>query len=247
MRGDSGPPLTVDLWSMATPDFPVERWLAVLDDDEQARARRFLRAGDCRDYVAAHVLARHLLAARGAGRPAAIAFRADGNGKPHLVPAAGDCDLRFNLTHTDGLVAVATAEGADIGVDAEATDRPHVDDDMARAVFTAAELELLKGRDDASRRQAFFRLWTLKEAVAKALGTGLSTPLTALQVLGDPPRLEFLDSRPGMTEPWHLGIEAPTARHLLALAVACGDRPVTVRRRVVDGETLATTAVAERA
>lgn len=245
MPHDAGPPLTVDLWWMETRDFPVERCLAVLDNAERARAARFLHDRSRRDYVAAHVLARHLLAVRGAGRPAGQVFRTDGNGKPHLVPAAGDRDLRFNLTHTDGLVAVAAAEGAEIGVDAEAIDRPRVDDDVARAVFTAAETALLKGRDDVSRRQTFFRLWTLKEAVAKGLGTGLSTPLTAFQVLGEPPRLEFLDGRPAMTEPWHLRIEAPTARHLLALAVACGDRRVTVRHRIVDGRSLAADETAE--
>jgi 4'-phosphopantetheinyl transferase len=244
MRLDAAPPLTVDLWSMETPGFPIEKGLAVLDDDERGRAGRFLHARDRRDYVAAHALVRHLLAALGAGRPAAIRFLAEAHGKPRLSAAAGVPDLRFNLTHTDGLVAVAAAEGAEVGIDAEATDR-RVDDGVAPAVFTAAELALLEGLDGVARQQAFFRLWTLKEAAVKMLGTGLATPLRAIQVLGDPPRLGFPGGRPAATGGYHLRSEAPTARHLLALAVARGDRPVTVRRRVVTADTLEAAQAAE--
>lgn len=238
MPPDPAPPLTVDLWSMRTPDFQVEHRLAVLDDGERERADRFLHARDRRDYVAAHVLARHLLAHLGAGRPAELAFHPDGNGKPRLVPAAGHREICFNLTHTDGLVAVAATDGINVGIDAEAIDRRLVDDDVARTVFTADEMATLDGLDGAVRRYAFFRLWTLKEAAVKMLGTGLSTPLDAVQIVGDPPRLEFLNGRHGTAADWHLRIEQPTVRHLLALAVACGSRSVAVRRRIVDAHEL---------
>jgi len=235
------PTLTVDLWSMETRNFPIDRWFNILDDVEKARAGRFLQGRDRRDFVAAHVLVRYLLAARGAGRPQEIALRADSHGKPRLVSVVRERNLHFNLTHTNGLVAAAVAEGVEVGVDAEAVDRQLADVDVARAVFTAEELTSLDEAESSSRRYAFFRLWTLKEAAAKMLGTGLSTPLQGIQVLGDPPQLMLLNGDKRKTGCWHIQVEKATARHLLALAIACGGRPVAIRRRIVNAEALAAT------
>ncbi len=246
MYADAGAPLPIDLWLMETAGFSADRWQADLDEAERKRAGRFLHAHDRRDFVAAHLLARHLLASLGAGRPAALAFRPDDRGKPRLIGETADRDLRFNLTHTDGLVAVAAAEGAEIGIDAEAVDRSPVDEDIAPTVFTAAEMTSLDGLTGAAWRQAFFRQWTLKEAVVKMLGTGLSTPLPSVQVLGDPPRLVFLKGRPPKGEDCHLQVEAPTPRHLVALAVSCRGRPVTIRRRLIDGATWTTAKITEQ-
>ena len=50
-------------------------------------------------------------------------------------------------------------------------------DELAQRFFAAAECEYLRGLPPSLLREAFFRIWTLKEAYIKAEGKGLSIPL----------------------------------------------------------------------
>jgi len=166
---------TVALWSLVVPPPPrAEGWLPALSDEEAARAGRFRFAADRAAYVAAHALLRALLAAHGVGRPC---FRAGPWGKPELVDAPGG--LRFSLSHTRGLVVAGVAAGDDLGVDAELADREVDAVGLAARFFAPAEAAAIAATPAAGRMEAFLRLWTLKEAFAKAVGQGLSLPLSS--------------------------------------------------------------------
>jgi len=236
MRPDAGMPVIVDLWRMETSAFSPDRWEHLLPDAERRQAARFLHARDRRDYVAAHALTRSLLASLGLGESADIDLISGPYGKPRLAETNG---WRFNLTHTDGFVAVAAARNAEVGIDAEALDRARVDPDLTETVFTESERETLEGPDSPAWRHDFFRLWTLKEAVIKMLGTGLSTPLDSFQVLGDPPQVEFLDGRETPKDTYFLHTETTGPNHVLALCVESRGRPVEIRSRLLDATAFA--------
>jgi 4'-phosphopantetheinyl transferase len=147
-----------------------------LDDDEQARASRFLCPRAAATYRAAHTLARRVLSHyRPEVAPAAWRFGANTWGKPVVVPPLSAPG--FNLSHSGDLLAIAVA-GAEVGVDVERL-RPmaHLDE-VARHVFHPRELRWLARQPQAL--PAFFRLWTLKEALLKAAGTGFSHPAKLL-------------------------------------------------------------------
>jgi phosphopantetheine--protein transferase-like protein len=98
------------------------------------------------------------------GRPFATASGLAGSA---VMPA-------ISITHTDGL-AVAIAgqclEGEHLGIDAERI-RPR-QEAFQRIAFSDDELRLLESLADAERDEWVTRLWSAKEAVAKALGKGL--------------------------------------------------------------------------
>src|SRR5439155_20974007 len=52
--------------------------------------------------------------------------------------------------------------------------------------YTANEQSILKQADGASKYEVFFKLFTRKEALAKAVGLGLSLPLRQLDVAASP-------------------------------------------------------------
>lgn len=154
---------------------------ARLGTDEAARAAKFHHAADRRAYAGAHALLRTLLSQALPGEVAPRGWRFDQGprGKPHLAPGQGARDVRFNLSHCRGLVAIAIAEGIDVGVDVEALDRHDFDEEaIAASHFCAAERERIARIADAARRKhEFLAVWTAKEALIKALGDGLSMPL----------------------------------------------------------------------
>ena len=74
---------------------------------------------------------------------------------------------------------VCALSGAPVGVDVE---QPRCTEAVARRYFLPAELEALPDRSAGS----LTRLWTAKEAFVKALGLGLTLPLTSFTVLLEP-------------------------------------------------------------
>lgn len=97
----------------------------------------------------------------------------DDSGKPHpLGPwrehTAAKIDL--SITHTSKLIIAAVAANARIGIDIEMLGRA-LSDDFTRGVFTHEELELAAHTGEAPT--AVLRFWCAKEAISKALGTGI--------------------------------------------------------------------------
>ena len=164
---------------------PPSRWWQALCPAEQERADAFRFSGDRNAYISAHALLRHRLAMETGLGAAELRFVYDELGKPWLVNVpAGP---RFNLSHTRGMVAVATATRHAVGVDVEASDRLLSSDTaIAEQHFTSREVSALRHIKNAqSRRALFFWLWTRKEAILKATGKGLSMPLSSFCVLAD--------------------------------------------------------------
>jgi phosphopantetheinyl transferase len=94
------------------------------------------------------------------------------NGKPSLRHDAGQHVPSVSLSHTPGLIAVAVALRGSIGVDVE-RHRPRDFAALADHAFGPAERREVA--DGGS--QAFYRIWTLREAIAKATGDGLALVL----------------------------------------------------------------------
>jgi 4'-phosphopantetheinyl transferase len=179
----------------------------LLDEDERRRGERFHFERDRLIFSAAHALLRAALAARLGARHGA--FRVDGFGKPELEPPVGTPPLRFNLTHTRGLVACALVNGWDIGIDAEQMDASRPLFELAEHYFAEAEVAQLRAAAGALGTPAFYRFWTLKEAIIKAIGEGLSLPLKrfaftlaplSLAIDGDDAREWHVEECPALPE-----------------------------------------------
>jgi 4'-phosphopantetheinyl transferase len=154
-------------------------WLSAA---EHARAERFGPDALRRRWIAGRLALRHVLGAALDVAPAEVAIARGTRGRPFVDGA----DIDFNVTNTGqvGLVAVCAApvRGARIGVDIERRDRPVDADRLGRRVLTGAERERLAVLDPDTRRRAFLRTWTCKEAMSKATGDGLSAPFRAIDV-----------------------------------------------------------------
>lgn len=210
------------LWLRTTdlPDRYLERWFALLNLSEQARATRFRHRADRAAYVAAHALLRHMLSDALGGDPRAWAFETGLAGKPALA-ASTRSRLHFNISHARGLVACAIA-GVPLGVDAEVCygEAPSA----VAERFAPGERAMLAKAAGAEYRSIFFRLWTLKEAYLKATGEGLSGRLDSPAFHLDPLRVTF---RPRERDPaapdnpaaWQFLEFLPCDGYRLALAV----------------------------
>ena len=168
-------------------------------------------------------------------------FRIGAHGRPEI--ADGPAALRFNLSHTTGLVACAVAHGGnvDIGVDVEHLyPRGWGDEaclEIAAAHFAPAEVAALAAAPPAARRGLFFELWTLKEAYAKARGFGLALPLASysFEPRSSEVRVRCAPEVDGDPDGWRFEHLRPTPLHALAVA-ARGAPGATLSVRVCEAE-----------
>ncbi|MDQ0585306.1 4'-phosphopantetheinyl transferase family protein [Streptomyces rishiriensis] len=136
------------------------------------RARRFHRA-----RVAAHRVGRQLVEAYSSCAPDRQAWERDGRGRPLVVFPGG---LHVSLSHGEAVVAAAVSWDAPVGVDVERL-RPLADRGaLARTALSVSERQAVDALPEALRDAQVLRFWTRKEAVAKALGTGLATHLRGI-------------------------------------------------------------------
>ncbi|NDC42415.1 MAG: 4'-phosphopantetheinyl transferase superfamily protein, partial [Chitinophagia bacterium] len=108
--------------------------------------------------------------------PADVSLEYGQYGKPVL--AAHSLNLQFNIAHSGDLVLIAIARMAAVGVDVEWV-KPLADAAaIQEATLHPNEINWISTQPDATI--AFYRLWTRKEALLKAAGTGLTDYLTAI-------------------------------------------------------------------
>lgn len=98
-------------------------------------------------------------------------------------------NISFNMSHTGDFVAIAVSLGDQLGVDLEQTTRKISDSkisQISRAYFCEEESRLLADSEHAEeRRNRFFMIWTIKEAMLKATGEGFRRPLKSFSILSE--------------------------------------------------------------
>ena len=206
-------------------------WVWLLSATERARLNRLSEATDRRDYAAAHALLRTTLSMYGSVAPQSWEFTDDEFGKPHICKTPGAERLQFNLSHTRGLVACAVAQSLRVGIDVESLDRVPATDRLYERCLSESERSELAACSPEAVQGRFVELWTLKEAVLKALGVGLHVEPAAISFAWDGNKLPVLERRPPELRDidFSLTLYQPTPRHRLALAVERDrDRPIAI-------------------
>ncbi len=208
--------------------------LALLSDEERAKAARFMFAHDRDCYVAAHALVRATLSACFARAPQDWTFVTNAWGKPRVAASDASARLSFNLSHTRGCVAVAVALDREVGVDVERMAPDRADEAVARQLFAPAEFAAYHDEPEAQRAEAFFDFWTLKEAYIKAVGLGVALPLKDFAFTRDPLRISFAPSLDDIPSRWLFRRFRPAPEVAMALAarVGPGAEPVVNWRQV---------------
>lgn len=101
------------------------------------------------------------------------------------APFLTDDGRAVSFAHSDRLAVCALSHAGRIGVDVESLDRRIARaDDIAARCFSDGERALLDAASDRGR--AFLGIWTRKEALGKALGTGLNADVATLDTTAYP-------------------------------------------------------------
>ncbi|EKQ67466.1 phosphopantetheinyl transferase [Leptolyngbyaceae cyanobacterium JSC-12] len=164
----------VHLWAanLSVSDNRLESFFQGLSADEQQRAIRFRFEKDRNRFVAARGILRSLLGIYLGCDPTLVQFAYSDRGKPKL--ANNPLGIQFNLSHSNGMALYAVGCDRVVGVDLEFY-RPLSDlGQLAKRFFSQTEYKVLTSLVATAQHDAFFHLWTCKEAYLKATGEGLT-------------------------------------------------------------------------
>jgi phosphopantetheinyl transferase len=155
--------------------------LSWLSTSEHAKAARLKSSIERQRYFASRVFTRRVLSNATGIDPADLEIIADKCGKPHLsLPGiagrhSSQSLLRFNLSHSENFLCIATALGHDVGIDIEVVN-PGLDVlAISQACLDQHDVDQVRCSSPDERSHVFYRLWTRREAFAKMLGHGVGS------------------------------------------------------------------------
>jgi 4'-phosphopantetheinyl transferase len=177
----SMPEIGVELFSVEKSLGRIAELAGLLSDEELARANEINHANRRNAYVASRGLLRAALtaASKGVVPPTAWKFGAGALGKPHVTSPEG-VGMRFSLSYTTTLIAIATSKKFELGVDIEAV--PASMGEVPWQVLTQAERQFIRTLPEPEQFAEFLNIWTIKEAYTKYLGVGASLDFRKVEV-----------------------------------------------------------------
>lgn len=217
-------PDEVHVWTLAVTKSDqkhIKRLAHVLCPDEIDRLKQITHKQSKREYQAAHILCRMMLSNFSDLAPADWLFTKGEYGRPEINEELNHQSLRFNISHTNGLVACALSTKHDIGIDVEWRSRSNMIDTIAKRNFSNSELSYFKNSPPTEQRMVFFSFWTLKESYIKAIGKGLHEQLDSFAFDLDTLEISFLRKNDIRNKNcWSFNLFTPSQEHLCALCVA---------------------------
>ncbi len=213
---------------------------------------RFVRTGGAADAVpaerrewdrrAAHALAREMIAERAGCDRSQVLYHSSPQGRPEIVAPRHARTLSFSISYSDGIALCGVAEGLVVGADVqslrEVGDEPLV---VAAMICSPREMEAIRALPAQARASGFLSIWTLKEAIAKAMGLGFCLPLDRITIHlkgRNPPAIEF-DSTVDDPSRWKLRLWRLAPAHVAAVAArSAPGESIEFRLEKVSGERL---------
>ncbi|HTQ27539.1 MAG TPA: 4'-phosphopantetheinyl transferase superfamily protein [Puia sp.] len=191
---------TADLWRIPVPATPhdFDRSLFMLEPEENKRAERFHRDADRLRFITGRISLKWLAGQYLDCPSTDIQIRKGKNSKPFLQHRSNR-KIYHNIAHSGDYVLIALAD-SELGVDLEKMEDSFNYEEVLSMSFSPAELAFIQKAEN--QRSCFYRLWTIKEALAKATSRGLDDGLQSLPSLDGDHLVEAAVI--GSLDSWHI-------------------------------------------
>ena len=189
----------------------------LISPEERLRAGKMI-VGDTRDiFIMSHAVLRICLSRYLEIDPLEIDFSITKNSKPFL----NNLPLHFNISHTSGAFVIAVSPRTYVGVDIEQVRHMNEFHSVARSFFSKREQDFIFSKEEEVDER-FLLLWTRKESLLKALGTGMIDRLDLVEVSGGENIIDrdiFSDLTDGVPSVNHYIYSMKQLNYIISLAV----------------------------
>ncbi len=219
----------------------LDGYSSILSNEESEKHQRFHFKKDRHSYLVSHALVRKVLSRYCDVSAEVWKFSYNQHGKPDISSDIECPNLKFNLSHTDGLSVCVVSLDNDCGVDVENIQRKNKLHSVAERMFARQEIETMLACSDSEMQKKFFDFWTLREAYVKALGAGLGGSSKefyfTIETVGKDKVVEsirianiyFVDHKKKVDFAWQFFLLEPSSDYVAAIAVSAD----SVTKRIV--------------
>jgi 4'-phosphopantetheinyl transferase len=214
----------VHIWQagLDQPDESLADYYSLLSEDEISRSARFVFDKDRRHYIVGRAILRLLVAGYLDTQPAKIEFSYSPLGKPFITREPRAPGLLFNLAHSHNRAVYAFSLSRRVGIDLEQIREMPEMDRFADFNYSSRECAFLNSLNEPEKTVTFYKIWTCKEAIFKAVGAGLTKEISQTEIsLTAPtkPELVCIDGDIHQAAGWQLELFTPFEGYQAALAV----------------------------
>jgi len=156
----------------------AREWRGLLTDEERTKAAGMANLAMRARFEVGRGLRRKMLADATGMSAEELNFAQSEEGKPRALNAAG---WDFNVSHSGDYVAVAVGQDQ-VGVDLEQIRSVREMELIVDRYFHPDEAEAWRSLPPGLREEAFFVLWSAREAAMKCVGFGLARGLSITRV-----------------------------------------------------------------
>lgn len=174
-------PGTVSIHFISPEPLPTDVGWPLLTPSERIRAASFVFPKHASHWISCRAALRRILGNIIGVPPAEVPLIVSEFGKPSLAPPFAG--LHFSLSHCEDLALLSLCQDGPVGVDVEPSHRAADLPDCETAFCHPAEIDTLPA-DPIARGECLLEIWTAKEALLKALGTGFSHPPETVRIHG---------------------------------------------------------------
>lgn len=160
----------------------LETYLSILFSylscEEKTRVSKFLCEPLKRRYIISHGFLRFLLGECLSIFPSKVEYSYNKFQKPLCKQ---DPNLYFNMSHSNNYVCYVFSFNYKVGIDIEFINNIFKIEDLLPSIAAPEEALAFDKLHEADKAYLFYKMWTIKEAFLKALGIGLSYPLSDIE------------------------------------------------------------------
>ena len=151
--------------------------MQMISSEKRERINQFHCIEDAERSLLGDVLVRKLIKDKLGVANHLIKFSANEYGKPFLENAP---HFHYNLSHSGKYIACAISD-VPVGIDVE--ELKPINMRIAERFFSSGEVEYILSKPGKEQKEAFYSIWTMKEAYIKYKGKGLGIPLNSFNAL----------------------------------------------------------------
>ena len=170
----------------------IKHLYPLLSDEEKERSERFKFYKHRKAFIASHGFL-HTVLSYYINTPAnEIKFSQGKQGKPSILDELNPEKIQFNLSHSNNMAILAVCREHSLGVDIEYAQRKTDWSGISKRFFTQSEQQQFFKLNENAQKDAFFQIWTRKEAHMKVTGLGLSLSPSQFEISVPPAAAAFV-------------------------------------------------------